>query len=590
MTFTLRPYQQQAVDSVIDHVRVNTSPCLIDAATGAGKSLIVAEIANRIEKMSGKKVLCLAPDANLTKQNIEKFKAQAGPCSVFSSSLGRSLRHNVIFGTPISVRNKLSRFGKDVALVMIDECHGITPTIKTIIEGIKRHNPNVRVVGLTATPYRLGTGYIFGQFPDGTFVRDDQVKDPFFDKCVYRIHAQELIDAGYLTPPVIGKIGSGQYDTKGLDPKDKKACDIAYHGHGRLTSGIVADIVAQSQGKMGVAIYAATIEHAQEVMASLPPEISGIVTGKETGNNTTLARFARQELKYIVNVQMLTTGWDAPHIDVVAILRKTESVGLLQQIIGRGLRLHDDKETLTVLDYAGNLEHHCPDGNLFDPLISAVPVKDGELPPVNAECGTCGFVNEFAARPNKDELEVDQFGYFVDLLGNQVKAENGLPFPAHFGRRCLSLDISTGHRCEGRWSAKDCYECQEPNDIAARYCHKCRAELVDPNTKLTLEFKALKRDPSRPQCDVVTGWNVIDGVSKAGNEQWRFDITTEYRKLSFWMLKEPKSDGGYRQLEAVKAATNNLTTTPRTVKYVKDGSKFWRCLGWNMKEDVLDGG
>ena len=283
-----------------------------------------------------------------------------------------------------------------------------------------------------------------------------------------------------------------------------------------------------------------------------------------------------------MNVQMLTTGWDAPHIDVGAILRKTESVGLLQQIIGRGLRLHDDKDELLVLDYAENLDQHCPTGNLFDPEISADPKRDGELPPIDAECGTCGFVNEFSARPNPDELPSDQWGYFVDLMGNQVKTEHG-PMPAHFGRRCLSAH--NGDRCTGRWTSKDCPHCYEPNDIAARYCHVCRGEIIDPNAALTLEFNSLKKDPTRPQCDEVTGWNVIDGVSKAGNEQWRVDITTEYRKLSFWYLKEPKTDGGWRQLEMLKKATNDLTEQPKTVSYKKDGSKFWRCLGWNMKED-----
>lgn len=136
---TLRPYQQEAHDAIIGWIKRNTTPCCIEAATGAGKSHIIAAVADTIHAMSGgKHVLCLAPSAELVKQNAEKFKLAGAKCSIFSASAGeKSLRHPVVFGTPGTVINSIKRFGSEFAAVVIDECHGVTPTVKSIIEEMK---------------------------------------------------------------------------------------------------------------------------------------------------------------------------------------------------------------------------------------------------------------------------------------------------------------------------------------------------------------------------------------------------------------------------------------------------------------------
>jgi DNA repair protein RadD len=160
------------------------------------------------------------------------------------------------------------------------------------------------------------------------------------------VGARDLIEQGFLTEPVIGGTMAEGYDTHGLTPNaqgkfDAADVDRAYHGHGRKTAAIVADVVRQAQDRQGVMFFAATVRHAQEIMASLPPELSVMVTG-ETGKSerdSLIRRFKAKAIKYLVNVSVLTTGFDAPHVDLIAILRKTESVGLLQQIIGRGLRI-----------------------------------------------------------------------------------------------------------------------------------------------------------------------------------------------------------------------------------------------------------
>ena len=139
MTFTLRPYQRPPVDAAIEYIRRSVEPCLIDAAPAAGKSYMVAAMADAIHKMSGgKKILCLAPSKELVEQNIEKYLLTGEPASIFSASAGaKSTRHKVVFGTPSSVKNSISRFLDGYAAVIVDECHGITPTVKSIIEAMR---------------------------------------------------------------------------------------------------------------------------------------------------------------------------------------------------------------------------------------------------------------------------------------------------------------------------------------------------------------------------------------------------------------------------------------------------------------------
>jgi DNA repair protein RadD len=294
---------------------------------------------------------------------------------------------------------------------------------------------------------------------------------------------------------------------------------------------------------------------------------------------------------------VLTTGFDAPHVDCIAILRKTESAGLWAQIIGRGLRLDDGKSNCLILDYTTNIDDHFPDGDLFDPKIEAKRAKekgDG----IGAECPECGYENSFTAHRDYLDMPFDANGYILDLAGNRVMTEFG-PLPAHYGRRCFGMDRTgpngTYERCGYRWTFKPCDECEEPNDIAARYCCKCKAEIVDPNSKLVAEFKQLKRDPSQRQTDKVLSMDVREGVSANGNKTVRVDFVTPYRSFSVWFVPESK---GWKQRDdwarfahevmAKNPSTGNLYVQymPSTVTYRKDTETgFYRLLNLNEEPD-----
>lgn len=598
---TLRPYQSDAVDAAMAFMRRSVSPFCIEAATGSGKSHIIAETASRIHQMTGKRVLCLAPSAELVTQNREKYLATGAWASMFSASAGgKDLRHPVVFGSPLTVKNHISRFKKPgadgYAMVILDECHGITPTVRGIIDAMKDANPNLRVFGTTATPYRLGSGWIFARHPDGRVNGEDVSRDPYFTDCVFQIGARSLIEQGFLTPPVIGQIGAEGYDTAGLALNsrgqfDAADVDRAYHGHGRKTAGIVADVMAQSRERQGVMFFAATVQHAEEVMASLPPSLSAMVTGETTKANrdSIIRRFKDRTLKYLVNVSVLTTGFDAPHVDVIAILRKTESVGLLQQIIGRGLRLSPGKKDCLVLDYTSNLDDHCPDGDLFAPVIKAS--KGGESGGgIKACCPDCGYENQFTANPQYLDMKLDDAGYILDLDGNQVMSDFG-PISGHFGRRCMGL-VQSGtrgewERCGHRWTFKPCPHCEAENDIAARYCCRCRGEIIDPNEKLSIDFKAMKKDPTQRQTDEVVSMSCKEGVSQAGNKTMRVEFVTPYRQFTMWFQPDAKHARGQAEWDMFMRATDGGQVTPKTVTYQKDaGTVFYRVFAFNRPADV----
>lgn len=594
MKLTPRPYQYRAHDAAWSSIKTCLDPVVIELATGAGKSLIGAMLGDTVLSHTGKRVLMLVPNGELAEQNGEKMADMGIKYSLFSASVGKkSIRHPVVIGTPGTVKNQIERFGAEFAVIIIDECHEITATIIAIIDAIRAKNPNVRVIGMTATPYRLGTGYIYKLKQDGTPVPETQTKDPYFTRLVERVTADELLELGFLTPVKIGTPGVPSYDTSSLKLGSNgkftaSSLDQAYNGHGRKTSLIVADVVAHSQGRDGVMLFCATVQHAKEAFASLPPEISAIVTGEtdKAERKSIVKRFKARKIKYLVNVGVFTRGFDAPHVSVIALLRKTESASLLQQIIGRGLRLSDGKDYCLLLDYSDNLESHFPDGNIFDPDIKVGIGSEGAE--LSCKCPECSVTNTFSARKNPDCYDYDEHGYFLDLSGVRIETEYG-PTPAHYGRRCLGSVLIKGvyQQCTYRWTFKECPHCQHPNDIAARYCKDCKGEIIDPNEKLRLDqqaFDAKKRDASQPQTDRLVAWAVKKSVSTTGKEMHVVSWKTEHRTFETYTIAKPSSQFQYYGLEKLMTGTKNLTEMPKTISYKRPkGQKFFEILGFNRE-------
>jgi len=587
MGFVLRPYQQDAVDAVITHVKKRLSPSLLELATGAGKSLIVADLAKFFAKAApNKRVLCIAPSKELVEQNAEKYELTGNHASIFCASAGKKcLRAQVIFASPQSALGTIQKIAHmGVSAIIIDEAHGMTATLKRLIDEVLAYeingkvvNDKCRIIGMTATPYRMGTGYIYAIDATGeTELHHDESKaiEPFFSKLLYKITAGELVSDGYLSQVIIGE-NSDHYDTSSLVTNNMgkfnaKSVEKVFTGSSK-TERIVQGIIDKSSECMGVMIFASTISHAEEILGYLPDD-SQIVTGKlkKKERVNIIESFKAQIFKYIVNVDILTTGFDAPHVDHVAVLRATESASLFQQIIGRGLRLHDNKEYCLISDYAENIERHSLQSDIFTPEIKAKKKSEaGEE--ITVICPACNAMSDKKRRndPMYSGLQHDRFGNFLvagteqetaggeyegtvlttQVLDPSTKDDFGdcsfkeIPVPAHYSRRCSNPEayIMSGKpiACEHRYSYKTCPDCLADNDIAARQCSQCKARLVDPNEKLT-EKAGQAGIIATGEIKVLScaGAKFEAYKSAAGNMSLKATYSTEIGAITAWHTKK----------------------------------------------------
>jgi DNA repair protein RadD len=431
--------------------------------TGAGKSLVIAELA----RLAKGRVLVLAHVKELVEQNHAKYEGYGLKGAIFSAGLGRKeTDQQVVFASVQSVVRNLESFKNQFSLLVIDECHRVPDNKDTsyqkVISHLTEQNAGIKVLGLTATPYRLGMGWIY-QYHTRGLVRSEEPR--FFRDCIFELPIRYLLDENFLTPARLLDAPILSYDFSQLKPAStgryKEAeMDMVIDKAKRATPQIVEQIVQHSQGRQGVMVFAATVRHAQEIQSLLPAEQTALVIGDTptTERDKIIQDFKDRKTKYLVNVSVLTTGFDAPHVDLIAILRPTESISLYQQIVGRGLRLSKGKTECLVLDYAGNTY------DLYQPEVGeSKPDSDSEI--ITIPCPACGFNNNFWGK-------LDSNGFLIE----------------HYGRKCQGFfdDEETGERehCNYRFRAKYCNECGADNDIAARICHECDATLVDPDKKL----------------------------------------------------------------------------------------------------------
>ncbi|EMF8898667.1 DEAD/DEAH box helicase [Vibrio parahaemolyticus] len=461
--YTLRPYQADSVKAVIHYFRKHSTPAVIVLPTGAGKSLVIAELA----RLAKGRVLVLAHVKELVEQNHAKYEGYGLKGAIFSAGLGRKeTDQQVVFASVQSVVRNLDSFKNQFSLLVIDECHRVpddkNSSYQKVITHLRELNPGIKVLGLTATPYRLGMGWIYQYHTRGQ-VRTEESR--FFRDCIFELPIRYLLDENFLTPARMMDAPVLSYDFSQLKPANtgryKEAeMDMVIDKAKRATPQIVEQIIQYARERKGVMIFAATVRHAQEIHGLLPEGETAIVIGDTPTpeRDAIIQAFKNREIKYLVNVSVLTTGFDAPHVDLIAILRPTESVSLYQQIVGRGLRLSEGKNECLVLDYAGNSY------DLYQPEVGD-PKPDSTSEIITIPCPACGFNNNFWGK-------LDSNGFLLE----------------HFGRRCQGYfeDKDTGERehCGYRFRAKYCGECGADNDIAARICHECDATLVDPDKKL----------------------------------------------------------------------------------------------------------
>ncbi len=384
----LRPYQADAVNAVYDHLRRREDhPCIV-IPTAGGKTPVMASICrDTVQKWNGR-VLILAHVKELLEQAVEKLHIMApdlwNRIGVYSAGLkSRDTDHPIIVAGIQSVYRRAAELDA-FDLICIDEAHMLPPDgegmYRTFLADAKVVNPNIRLIGLTATPYRMTTGMICAP-------------DHFLNTVCYEVGVKELIVQGYLCP-LRSKAGRVKADTSGLHIRGGEfiAGEVEQlMDDDSLVRSACREIVEHTHERHSVLIFASGVQHAlhvQRVLGEMGQEC-GFVCGETLPfeRAETLGRFKDGRLKYLVNVNVLTTGFDAPNIDCVAMLRPTNSPGLYYQMVGRGFRLHPSKDNCLVLDFGGNILRHGP---VDDLLIKEPGQGNGEAPA--KECPQCQAV------------------------------------------------------------------------------------------------------------------------------------------------------------------------------------------------------
>lgn len=519
--YQLRPYQQDAVNATLHYFRRHTSPAVLALSTGAGKSLIIAELA----RLARGRVLILAHVKELVEQNHAKYESYGVKASIFSAGLGRKeTTQQVVFASVQSIVNNLNLFTDAFSLLVIDECHRVPmegdSSYQKVIKHLQNINPNLKVLGLTATPYRLGLGWIYQYHTRGQ-VRSETLR--FFRDCIFDLPIRFLLDEQFLTPPKVMDMALLSYDFSQITPANTgsyREADLnkIIEKSGRATPEIIKSVIAHAQDRQGVMIFASTVKHAQEILGYLQGQSAALIIGDTASKERAqiINDFKHKKIKYLVNVSVLTTGFDAPHVDLIAILRPTESISLYQQIVGRGLRLAEAKKDCLVMEFAGNSY------DLYQPEVGQEkPESDSEI--VTIPCPACRFNNNFWGK-------LDPAGFVLE----------------HYGRKCQGYsEDETGCRthCNYRFRAKFCDNCGMDNDIAARVCGHCEAQLVDPDKKLREALKL--KDALIIRCDEMH-------LSASKNKHGKGQLKVTYRGAQgqineCWQLTTSKQKAAFLQ-------------------------------------------
>jgi DNA repair protein RadD len=410
-----RWYQTEAEESVYNYFRDGgLGNPIIAMPTGTGKSVVIGNlIKNIFLSYPNQRIMMLTHVKELITQNAEKLLNlwHTAPLGVYSAGLNsRDMIMPIVFGGVQSVAKAIERslqendgkpshlkhFGfRD--LIFIDECHLLGPDEDTqyqfVISELKKINPCLKVIGFTATPYRLKQGMITedGLFTDVVY---DVTGIDAFNRLIAEGYLSPLIPKRTLTQIDLSNVGlsKGDFNNSQLN----KAVD-----KDEVTYSAVKEMVEQGYDRNAWLIFASGVDNAEHIAAML--QSFGVnattshskLTAKE--NDKRIAGFKNGEFRALVNNNKLTTGFDHPPIDLIGMLRPTLSPGLWVQMLGRGTRPSPDtgKQNCLVLDFAGNTRRLGP---INDPIK---PRKAGKGAPGDAPvriCPQCSMYNHASAR------------------------------------------------------------------------------------------------------------------------------------------------------------------------------------------------
>ena len=386
----LRDYQRRSIDQLYAWFSAGNSgnPCMV-LPTGSGKSHIIAVLCKEaLQNWPETRILMLASQKELLEQNAEKLRQHwpGAPMGIYSASIGkRQLGEPITFAGIQSVRSRAKDLGH-IDLIFIDECHLISHkdegSYRTLINDLLAINPALRIVGLTATPYRLGHGLI----TDKPALFDDLIEPVSVEELIYKGHLSILrskITTSKLSVDGVHKRG-GDY----IESEMQEAFDTE-----QQNAAVVDEVIRLGAGRKSWLFFCAGVQHSEHVRDVLMDRgiKSGCVTGAtpKAERARILADFKAGKIQALTNANVLTTGFDAPGIDLIAMLRATMSPGLYVQMAGRGLRVAPGKDDCLVLDFAGVVATHGPITAVQEPKRAGANNKGDGVAPTKT-CDECG--------------------------------------------------------------------------------------------------------------------------------------------------------------------------------------------------------
>jgi DNA repair protein RadD len=348
----LRPYQQRVLDELWSWFEQHDDgDPVVEAAVGAGKSVLIAELCRRaLAQHADTRVLMVVHVKELLEQNLAKLLQiwPGAPAGVYSASVGRrQLGRAITYATIGSVYKRAHELGR-VDMLLIDECHLVsqdeTTMYRRLIDELRRFHPAMRVIGWTGTAFR----------GDGVWL----TQQGLFTHVATRVTMGELLADGYVAPLVTSetmtridtsgvRLVAGEYNIAALAEVSDRA---------ELVRAACAELVRLAAERRRWLVFGVTVEHATHLAAELRDAhgIACAVVSAETPKaerEKTIRAFRRGELRALCNVAVLTTGFDIPELDCIALLRATNSPVLYVQIAGRGMRTAPGKADCLWLDF-----------------------------------------------------------------------------------------------------------------------------------------------------------------------------------------------------------------------------------------------
>jgi DNA repair protein RadD len=458
---TLRPYQQAAITSIYGYLQKKKGNPLVVIPTAGGKSLVMAAFIEGVLKVwPEQRILIVTHVRELIAQNHAEMIGlwPEAPAGIYSAGLGkREAQARILFAGIQSIHRRAHEVGH-TDLVLIDEAHlipGDTSTMyRRFLDGLARINPALKVIGLTATPFRVDSGMLH------------QGKNALFTDIAFEAPVRDLIDAGYLSPLVskqpatrldVSKVGTraGDFIQRDLaEAVDKEA----------ITRAAVSEIIEHGRDRKSWLAFCSGVEHARHVAEEFARQ--GIICRTIFGDtpkderDAIIAAFKRGEIRALASMGVLTTGFNAPAVDLIALLRPTKSAGLYVQMVGRGTRLAPGKENCLVLDFAGNVRRHGPidlvrprrpgEAGGGEAPTKVCPECDSIIALSATECPDCGYV--FPAR----ELKIAPTAATLPVLSPKVQwlPVHGVSYSRHDklgGLPSLKVTYSCGLKSYSEW-------------------------------------------------------------------------------------------------------------------------------------------